>query len=165
MQCGFATACAAFSRIPCIQAAANECSRHGLLHVSIMLARCRAGQLPQNKQSKGRDILPVFKLEQSSEQISKRWIHPSLNKLLAGFLARQAAAIGGGTHAHDALRRASASGLVIGHQAPNGSDTFDFLGIKYGRTPVGSSGPERYSASPDAAYTASSWVRWLSASP
>jgi hypothetical protein len=55
----------------------------------------------------------------------------------------------------------STSGLIIGHQAPDRPDAFEFLGIKYGRAPVGElrfAPPERYTASANNVYNASNWV-------
>lgn len=85
-----------------------------------------------------------------------------LKKLLTGLLAWQDAPSSEGPQTSDAPRVPSTSGLAIGHRAPNRSETFEFLGIKYGQAPVGSlrfARPERYIASPDTVYNASNWVR------
>jgi carboxylesterase type B len=55
----------------------------------------------------------------------------------------------------------STSGLIIGHQAPDSPDTFEFLGIKYGQAPVGElrfAPPEKYTAPSNTVYNASNWV-------
>lgn len=55
----------------------------------------------------------------------------------------------------------STSGTIVGHQAPDRPDTFEFLGIKYGKAPVGKlrfAPPERHTAPAHAFYIASTWV-------
>jgi carboxylesterase type B len=55
----------------------------------------------------------------------------------------------------------STSGTIIGHQAPDRPDTFEFLGIKYGQAPIGElrfAPPERYIAPAHNLYNASTWV-------
>ncbi|KAF2220704.1 Alpha/Beta hydrolase protein [Elsinoe ampelina] len=52
----------------------------------------------------------------------------------------------------------SSSGSIIGHRAPNRTDTFEFLGIKYGQAPVGElrfAAPLRYSAPTSQVFNAS----------
>ncbi|KAG8628057.1 hypothetical protein KVT40_003930 [Elsinoe batatas] len=52
----------------------------------------------------------------------------------------------------------SSSGRIIGHRAPNSTDTFEFLGIKYGQAPVGElrfAAPLRYSAPRSQVFNAS----------
>lgn len=54
----------------------------------------------------------------------------------------------------------STSGHIIGHRAPNRTNTFEFLGIKYGRAPVGElrfAPPRRYSPPKGTIYNASLW--------
>jgi hypothetical protein len=61
----------------------------------------------------------------------------------------------------DAPRVRSSSGTIIGHRAPHRPDTFEFLGIKYGKAPVGElrfAAPERHVAPPGYVYNASIWV-------
>jgi hypothetical protein len=63
----------------------------------------------------------------------------------------------------DTPRVRSTSGTIIGHRSPQRPDTFEFLGIKYGRAPVGELRfvpPVRYVAPPDAVYNASTWVSY-----
>lgn len=58
-------------------------------------------------------------------------------------------------------RVSSTSGTIIGHQAPDNPDTFEFLGIRYGKAPVGElrfAPPQRYTAPAHAFYNASTWV-------
>ena len=65
------------------------------------------------------------------------------------------------SHAAYAPRVNTTSGAIIGHQAPDRPDTFEFLGIKYGQAPVGElrfAPPERYTAPAHAFYNASTWV-------
>ena len=65
------------------------------------------------------------------------------------------------SHASHAPQVTSTSGIVIGHQAPDRPDTFEFLGIKYGQAPVGElrfAPPERYAAPVNTLYNASTWV-------
>jgi len=56
----------------------------------------------------------------------------------------------------------STSGTIVGHRAPNRTDTYEFLGIKYARAPVGDlrfAAPRRYV--PEEAghlFNASNWV-------
>lgn len=60
----------------------------------------------------------------------------------------------------------STSGTIIGHRAPNRTDTFEFLGVKYGKAPVGNlrfASPQRYVAPAGAIYNASNWVSLLCA--
>jgi carboxylesterase type B len=62
----------------------------------------------------------------------------------------------------NAPRVKSSSGTIVGHRAPHRPDTFEFLGVKYGKAPVGElrfAGPERYVAPPGSVYNASTWVR------
>jgi hypothetical protein len=61
----------------------------------------------------------------------------------------------------DAPRVRSSSGTIVGHRAPHRPRTFEFLGIKYGKAPVGElrfAAPERYVAPPGFVYDASTWV-------
>ncbi|KAK3618181.1 hypothetical protein LTR56_024813 [Elasticomyces elasticus] len=54
----------------------------------------------------------------------------------------------------------STSGLIIGHGAPNGIDTFEFLDIKYGKPPVRKlrfATPQRHAPVTGTVYNASSW--------
>lgn len=54
----------------------------------------------------------------------------------------------------------SPSGQIIGHRAPNRTDTFEFLGVKYGRAPVGKlrfAPPQRYSTPNGTTYNATHW--------
>lgn len=55
----------------------------------------------------------------------------------------------------------SSSGNIVGHRAPNRTDVFEFLGIKYGQAPVGDlrfAPPERYTPTDDnATFIASDW--------
>ncbi|KAI1334473.1 cholinesterase precursor [Xylariaceae sp. FL0016] len=54
----------------------------------------------------------------------------------------------------------SSSGEIIGHRAPNRTETFEFLGIKYGQAPIGDlrfAAPQLYTASNGTVYNASTW--------
>ncbi|KAK3710602.1 hypothetical protein LTR37_010229 [Vermiconidia calcicola] len=54
----------------------------------------------------------------------------------------------------------STSVQIIGHRAPNRTETFEFLGIKYGRAPVGRrrfAAPQRFIPPDGAVYDASHW--------
>lgn len=54
----------------------------------------------------------------------------------------------------------STSGHIIGHRAPNRTDTYEFLGIKYGQAPVGGlrfAAPQSYSPPDGTTYNASQW--------
>jgi carboxylesterase type B len=65
----------------------------------------------------------------------------------------------------DAPRVKSSSGTIIGHRARHRPETFEFLGIKYGKAPVGElrfAAPERYVAPPGSVYDASTWIGYTS---
>jgi len=65
------------------------------------------------------------------------------------------------SYAANAPRVNTTSGTIIGHQAPDRPDAFEFLGIKYGQAPGGElrfASPERYTAPAHASYNASTWV-------
>lgn len=54
----------------------------------------------------------------------------------------------------------STSGILIGHRAPNRTETFEFLGIKYGQAPIGPlrfAAPRRVDIAPGIVYNASQW--------
>lgn len=52
------------------------------------------------------------------------------------------------------------SGQIVGHRAPNRTETFEFLGVKYAAAPVGDlrfAPPGRHSPSEGTVYEASDW--------
>lgn len=64
----------------------------------------------------------------------------------------------GGAESLDAPQVPSTSGLIVGHRAPGGSSTFEFLGIKDGQAPIGDqrfASPQRYIVPHDVIYNAS----------
>jgi hypothetical protein len=79
----------------------------------------------------------------------------------AWFLTWLAVLRGTTSHAAYGPQVNTTSGIIIGHQAPDRPDTFEFLGIKYGQAPVGElrfAPPERYTAPAHTLYNASTWV-------
>jgi len=82
-------------------------------------------------------------------------------QVVAWLLTWLAVSRGAVSYAAYAPRVNTTSGTIVGHQAPDRPDTYEYLGIKYGKAPVGElrfAPPERYTAPAHAFHNASTWV-------
>lgn len=79
---------------------------------------------------------------------------------LSGSVALLVAVAAAAATTTDAPEVDSDSGRIIGHRAPNRTHTYEFLGIKYGKAPVGDlrfAAPQKYEPATGSVYNASNW--------
>jgi len=85
----------------------------------------------------------------------------SVRQVFVGVLAFATTSVAGSSWTSGAPAVNSTSGLIVGHKAERESNSYEFLGIKYGQAPIGElrfASPKRYLAPEGTVFEASNWV-------